>query len=80
MNKLYKNQILQVKALGEVIGYGNIMDIASILWAQRLINDGYDDIGAFYPMILPEIKNGVLKENAKNERKRKLAYFKEMGI
>lgn len=80
MNEQYKNQILQVKALGEMIGYGNMMDIASILWAQKLKDDGYDDIGAFYPMILPEIKNGALKKYAKNDRKRKLDYFSELGI
>lgn len=80
MNERYKNEIQQVKALGELIGYGNLMDIASILWAKKLQDDGYDNIGAFYPMILPEIKEGDLKEYAIKDRKQKLAYFKELGI
>lgn len=31
-----KNEIAMVKSLGEKIGYGNLMDIASGLWAIKV--------------------------------------------
>lgn len=32
---LYKTEILKVKALGDAIGYGNLMDIASVLYRKK---------------------------------------------
>ena len=39
-----KNEIIEVKALGERIGYGNMMDIASALWSMKLSDDGIERI------------------------------------
>ena len=35
-----KSEIEAVRKLGESIGYGNIMDIASALWCLKLSDDG----------------------------------------
>lgn len=81
MNKeLYKAQILLVKALGESIGYGNLMEIASALWGQKLEKSGASDDGACYPMIITEIKDGELKEDAVRYRVQNYRLFKEFGI
>lgn len=76
----YKHEILHVKALGALIGYGNLMDIASVLWGQMLKRTGGSDSGAFYPMILSEIKDGELKEKAIQNRQQKYELYKELGI
>ena len=78
--ELYKNEILKVKALGESIGYGNLMDIASILWGHKLKRNGVIDNGAFYPMIIDEIKEGKLKEDAVLNRQQKYEWYKKLGI
>lgn len=49
-----KNEIARVKQLGETIGYGNLMDIASGLWA---IKEGS-------PMHMPSVE-GFLTEEGK---------------
>lgn len=41
-----------VKQLGEQIGYGNMMTIASALWRKSLREKGYPDSGAFVPTCL----------------------------
>lgn len=59
MNWLNRNSEIQlVKILGEKIGYGNIMDIASALWANKLEEDygtTVETSGAHVPTILPLI-------------------------
>jgi hypothetical protein len=43
-----KSEIEAVRALGEYIGYGNMMEIASALWAEKLENTyGITAEGAF---------------------------------
>lgn len=39
IEELRKIEILAVKRLGEEIGYGNMMDIASALWAMKLSDE-----------------------------------------
>lgn len=46
-----KNEVLKVKELGEVIGYGNMMSIASALWRKSLKQKGFPIEGAFIPTI-----------------------------
>lgn len=63
-----KQEIQAVKALGERIGYGNMMSIASALWANNL-KDKYDlpineSSGAFVPVCIFQLK--------KSEKKRTL--------
>ena len=76
----YKYEILHVKALGELIGYGNHMDIASVLRAEDLQRHAEPDIGALYPTILTEIKDGKLKEEIIRNRFHKIQLYKNLGI
>ena len=78
--KKYKAEILTVKALGDAIGYGNLMDIASVLWAENLQRNGEPDIGAFYPAILTQLQDDELKEEAIRNRFRKIQLYKKLGI
>lgn len=50
-----KREILAVKRLGEEIGYGNMMDIASALWTMKLSDDRYTRI-MHVPTVKPFIK------------------------
>ena len=40
-----------VKLLGEAMGYGNMMLLASDLWKEMLIQEGYPISGAFVPAL-----------------------------
>lgn len=44
-------EIQAVKTLGEQIGYGNMMSMASALWRKSLAESGYPVIGACVPTI-----------------------------
>ena len=79
-DEIYRHEILHVKALGEMIGYGNLMDIASVLWAEQLKRDGFPDSGASYATIIYEIKEGELKDILIEERLQKIEYYKMLGI
>lgn len=46
-----------VQSLGEDIGYGELMSIASRLWREYLKDLGVGESGAFVPVI---IQNGVM--------------------
>ena len=46
-----KEEILQVKSLGDSIGYGNLMTIASALWRYDLKIKNYPIEGAFVARI-----------------------------
>ena len=49
-------EIKAVKALGDAIGYGNMMDIASALWAEDLEKSYGIAVGAFVPVCLPSVE------------------------
>lgn len=66
-------EVEEVKRLGDQIGYGNMMTIASALWAKMLIDEGVGDSGAFYPTILSNMKPGDLTVHGMSER---VAYLK----
>jgi hypothetical protein len=58
----------QVKALGEKIGYGHMMELASALWRKHLKEKGYPDTGAFVPTLMAFIdykEQEPVKESAK---------------
>ena len=57
-----KDEIAAVKLVGEKIGYGNLMSIASALWRRMLRQEGYPVSGAFYPTCPDFIKEDVFKE------------------
>jgi hypothetical protein len=42
-----KQEIEAVKLLGEQIGYGNMMSLATALWRKDLKDGGYPQSGAF---------------------------------
>ena len=48
---------LEVRNLGEKIGYGNMMYLASSLWKQSLREQGYPESGAFIPALQSDIKS-----------------------
>lgn len=50
-----KEEIARVEQLGEAIGYGNLMDIASGLWALKEGN----------PMHMPSVKGFMIEEGKK---------------
>ena len=52
-----KKEIKRVEELGEQIGYGNMMSIASALWRKKLKESGTPVSGAFVPTCLPFIKD-----------------------
>lgn len=73
----FRRECEAVKRLGDEIGYGNMMTIASALWAKLLIDNELGDGGAFYPTILSNMKPGDLTVRAMNERALYLRLFKE---
>lgn len=64
-----KDEILAVKDLGERIGYGNMMDIASALWSIKLSDDGIERI-----MHVPTVEPCMKKKEW--ERTRKAVHFR----
>lgn len=59
-------EIKAVQELGEQIGYGHMMSLASALWRKDLKDNGYPEIGAFVPTISSFIKKGYY--DAKGEK------------
>jgi hypothetical protein len=57
MEGVLEKEITAVKELGERIGYGNMMTLASALWRKNLKDSGYPEIGAFVPTIYPLLTN-----------------------
>ena len=73
----FKREVEEVKRLGDQIGYGNMMTIASALWAKIRIDEWGTDNGAFYPTILSNMKPGDLTVYCMNERAVLLKLFKK---
>ena len=69
-------EVRAVKHLGESIGYGNMMSIASALWALKLKESGCPTTGAFIPTLAYDMKK---KEGLKavEEQNRRMEYFKK---
>ena len=55
MDKI-QHDILRVKELGELIGYGNMMSLASALWRKKLIESGTPPSGAFIAALEMDIE------------------------
>jgi hypothetical protein len=51
------NDVKVVKELGEKIGYGHLMSLASSLWRQSCRENGYPIVGAFVPTCIPFVKD-----------------------
>ena len=66
----------EVRELGEKIGYGELMVLASIIWAAKLIDNGSPDIGAFYPTSLPNMKDSDLTKYDVEYRKAWVEFYR----
>lgn len=73
----HKKEVLAVKQLGETIGYGNMMSIASALWFIDLEKKKYPTSGAFIPTISGDMKKKE-GESAVEEQRRRAKWFKKM--
>jgi hypothetical protein len=61
-NTMKTDEIKIIKEIGEQIGYGHMMAIASALWRKSLKDKGYPESGAFVPVILQCIKSDIKTE------------------
>jgi hypothetical protein len=57
-------EIKEVQELGERIGYGNLMNIASVLWAMKMKKSHNIDFGGHVATVLPCMKK---KDAARKE-------------
>ena len=71
----YAREVRSVKQLGEAVGYGNMMSIASALWAIKLKEEHGIDSGAFIPTIPAFMKKKEAKR-AVADRERTIANIK----
>ncbi len=60
-------EILKVKELGEKIGYGNMMDIASALWAIRATQEFRRETIAYVPAM-----ESCMKKEAWNRTRKEI--------
>lgn len=74
-----KEEIQSVKRLGELIGYGNIMDIASALWALDLERKHGIKCGMHIPTVEPCLTEEG-KEMAKESLDFRLSELKALGF
>jgi hypothetical protein len=51
-----KTEIEVVKKVGEKIGYGHMMEIASALWRQKLRDSKTPETGAFIAVLSSDVK------------------------
>jgi len=74
-----KAEIQTIKELGKSIGYGNIMDIASALWALDLERMHGIKSGAHIPTVEPFL-TGEGKEVARESLNFRLDELKHLGF
>jgi hypothetical protein len=60
-NECFEKYLSMVKELGNKIGYGHMMHIASALWRHDLQEFGSGTSGAFIPTLLNFVDNEVLE-------------------
>jgi hypothetical protein len=60
-------QILEVRKLGEAIGYGHLMATAHELWARKLETQGLPRSGAHVAVSYPMVKDEYQKEAITDE-------------
>lgn len=56
-----KSEIKAVKEIGEQIGYGHLMSLASALWRKSLKEKGYPESGAFVTTILQCVEKEMVE-------------------
>jgi len=64
---LRDKEIYLVQKIGDLIGYGNMMDIASALWAEELEKSYNITTGAFIPAVSYDLKNRHRKRYAQRQ-------------
>ena len=74
-----KDEIQKIKELGEKIGYGNMMDVASALWALKLEKQYGTTYGAHIPTVEPFLTEEG-KEEAKRDLDFRLSEIKSLGF
>lgn len=74
-----KSEILLVKEIGERIGYGNMMDIASALWTLKLERLYGIKNGAHIPTVEPFLTEEG-KETSKKSLDFRLYELKRLGF
>lgn len=67
----------EVRELGEKIGYGELMSLASILWASKLIDDGLPDVGAFYSTALFNMNDSKITKDEVEYRKAWVEFYRK---
>ena len=78
--EIFKREVEAVKSLGDQIGYGNMMEIASALWAKAMIDTGHPYDGVPYPTLLSNMIPSDLTDHRKESRKMHLEWFDKWGI
>jgi len=73
----HKIEVELVKTLGDKIGYGNMMSIASALWAIKLEDSGAPKSGAFIPTSSFDMKK-KWADKAVEEQARRATVFRKM--
>lgn len=66
----------EVKELGDKIGYGELMTVASIIWAAKLIDQGFSDVGAFYATGVFNMKDSDTTKNEVEYRKAWVEFYR----
>ena len=61
-----KTEIEVVKKVGEKIGYGHMMELASALWRQKLRDTKVPETGAFISVLSSDVKGEALERAIKN--------------
>lgn len=57
-----KTEIEVTKKVGDKIGYGNMMYIASALWRRDMRKSGYPTTGVFFPVLPDEGDPDMIRE------------------
>lgn len=70
----------EVKELGDKIGYGELMTLASIIWAAKLIDQGLPDVGAFYATGVFNMKDSDTTKNEVEYRKAWVEFYRAHQI
>ena len=66
----------EVKQLGEKIGYGELMSLASIIWAAKLTDQGLPDAGAFYATGIFNMKDSDITKGEVAYRKAWVDFYR----
>lgn len=75
-----KGEIEVVKMIGDKIGYGHTMELASALWRRKLKETGTPENGAFVPVATFQIKDDEMEMVEKNIKNYDLLVARELDF